>query len=41
MGDREEQIQQFVGITGVDTDRAKFYLESAAWNIEVRSNFRS
>ena len=28
-------IAQFTGVTGVDAERAQFYLESAAWNIDV------
>ncbi|KAL5006746.1 hypothetical protein ScPMuIL_015552 [Solemya velum] len=28
-------IDQFINITGVDSDRAKFYLESSAWNLEL------
>ena len=30
-----ELIAQFTGVTGVDTDRAKFYLEAAGWNLDV------
>ncbi|XP_067654863.1 NSFL1 cofactor p47-like [Haliotis asinina] len=35
MADKQELIDQFVGVTGVDADRAKFHLESAAWNPEL------
>ena len=28
-------IAQFTGVTGVDAERAKFYLESAAWKLDV------
>ena len=36
MADQKESIiQQFVGVTGIDHDRARFYLESASWNLEV------
>lgn len=28
-------IAQFTGVTGTNAERAKFYLESAAWNLEV------
>lgn len=28
-------IAQFCGVTGVDSSRAKFYLESAAWNLQL------
>lgn len=31
----DELISQFVGITGADSERGKFYLESANWNVEV------
>uniref|UniRef100_A0A6M2DDC2 Protein tyrosine phosphatase shp1/cofactor for p97 atpase-mediated vesicle membrane fusion n=1 Tax=Xenopsylla cheopis TaxID=163159 RepID=A0A6M2DDC2_XENCH len=33
--EREEKINQFEAITGVTKERAKFYLESAAWQLEV------
>lgn len=32
----DENIQQFMGITGVDEERARFYLESSAGALEVR-----
>lgn len=32
---KTEMINQFKDLTGVPEDRAKFYLESAAWNVEV------
>lgn len=35
MGDRDELLSQFTDITGVDAERAKFYLESAAWQLEI------
>jgi len=38
MADSEEQsgmISQFVNISGVSEERARFYLESASWNLEV------
>ena len=35
MSDKDQQISQFKGITGVDDARARFYLESAAWNLDV------
>ena len=34
-----ELIAQFTGVTGVDTDRAKFFLESAGWNLDVSIYF--
>ncbi|XP_076450662.1 NSFL1 cofactor p47-like [Babylonia areolata] len=35
MADRDEILNQFASITGVDQDRARFHLESSAWNLEV------
>ncbi|XP_054277638.1 NSFL1 cofactor p47 [Macrosteles quadrilineatus] len=35
MGDRDDLISQFTGITGLDADRAKFYLDSSAWQLDV------
>lgn len=32
---QREKIEQFTNLTGVEADRAKFYLESSGWNIEV------
>ena len=32
---KEDMIDNFVNITSVDKDRARFYLESSAWNLEV------
>ena len=32
---QNELIAQFTGVTGVDTDRAKFFLESEGWNLDV------
>jgi len=36
---KQEMIDNFVGVTGVDKSRAQFYLESAAWNLEVLAMF--
>ena len=36
MADKEGLVAQFMAITGVDTERATFYLESAGWNLDVR-----
>ncbi|XP_071454790.1 NSFL1 cofactor p47 [Hetaerina americana] len=33
--DKDSLLSQFTDITGVDTERAKFYLESSAWRLEV------
>ncbi|CAG9764789.1 unnamed protein product [Ceutorhynchus assimilis] len=35
MSDQEEKVQQFIAVTGANPDRAKFFLDSAAWNVEV------
>jgi len=38
MADSEEQrdlISRFVGVSGMSEERAKFFLESASWNLEV------
>jgi len=32
---REDLIAQFTGVTGSDPERAQFYLESAAWNLDM------
>lgn len=31
-----EVLEEFRAVTGANADRAKFYLESANWNIQVR-----
>ena len=36
MADRDELLSRFTDVTGIDAERAKFYLESAAWQLEVR-----
>lgn len=33
---KEDKIDNFIRITDVDRDRARFYLESSGWNLEVR-----
>ena len=35
-----ELIAQFTSVTGVDAERAKFFLESAAWKLDVSIYFR-
>ncbi|XP_049814906.1 NSFL1 cofactor p47 isoform X1 [Schistocerca nitens] len=35
MADHDELISQFSDVTGVDSERARFYLESSAWKLEV------
>jgi hypothetical protein len=35
MADKDELLSQFRDVTGIDAERAKFYLESSAWRLEV------
>lgn len=35
MANKEELVSQFTVVTGVDRDRAQFYLESSAWQLEM------
>jgi len=35
MADNEEKLTQFITVTGVDEERARFYMESSAWQLEV------
>ena len=32
---RDELVADFTTVTGVDADRAKFYLEASGWNLDV------
>lgn len=32
---KSEVLANFASLTGVDEDRARFYLESSNWNLEV------
>lgn len=32
---QQELVDKFTGVTGVDADRAKFYLESSGWMLDV------
>lgn len=34
--DQDEMVTQFSDVTGVTSDRAKFYLEAANWTLQVR-----
>lgn len=34
--DKTELVANFTSVTGVDTERARFYLEAAAWKLDVR-----
>lgn len=38
MASRDELVSQFADVTGVDAERALFYLESSAWQLEVRQH---
>lgn len=35
MADQEGLVEQFIGVTGAEANRARFYLESAAWDLEL------
>lgn len=35
--DQDEMIVQFSDVTGVRADRARFYLESANWTLQVHT----
>lgn len=35
MSDQDEKLLQFTSITGATEDRAKFFLDSSAWQVEV------
>ncbi|XP_018327189.1 NSFL1 cofactor p47 [Agrilus planipennis] len=35
MSDKEEKVQQFKSVTGVEEERARFYLESSRWDLEI------
>lgn len=37
--EQSNKINEFAGITNVDQERAKFYLESAAWNMDVMKKY--
>lgn len=38
MASRDELVSQFADVTGVEAERAQFYLESSAWQLEVRQH---
>jgi len=33
--EQSNKVNEFASITDIDAERAKFYLESAAWNMDV------
>ncbi|XP_066558351.1 NSFL1 cofactor p47 [Amia ocellicauda] len=35
MADREEAVREFVAVTDVDEERARFFLESAGWDLQL------
>lgn len=36
MASQEESVREFVAVTDVDEERARFFLESAGWDLQVR-----
>jgi len=39
MAEREEAVRGFIAVTDVDEERARFFLESAGWDLQVRVTF--
>lgn len=39
MASQEQSVREFVAVTGVDEERARFFLESAGWSLHVRVFF--
>lgn len=39
MASQEESVREFVAVTDVDEERARFFLESAGWNLQVRLSY--
>lgn len=35
MASQEESLREFIAVSGVDEERARFFLESAGWNLQV------
>ena len=35
MADKQLQVENFMKVTGCDKERSQFFLEAAAWNLEV------
>lgn len=35
MASQEESVRDFVAVTDVDEERARFFLESAGWDLQV------
>ena len=38
MADQDESVREFVAVTDVDEERARFFLESAGWDLQVKDN---
>ena len=38
MADQDESVREFVAVTDVDEERARFFLVSAGWDLQVRDN---
>ena len=36
MSSQEDSVREFIAITDVDGERARFFLESAGWDLQVR-----
>ena len=36
MSSQEDSVREFIDITDVDGERARFFLESAGWDLQVR-----
>ncbi|KAJ3586312.1 hypothetical protein NHX12_012712 [Muraenolepis orangiensis] len=37
MSSQDESVREFIAITDVDAERARFFLESAGWDLQVRA----
>lgn len=36
MASQDESVRDFVAVTGVEEERARFFLESAGWDLQVK-----
>ena len=34
-GNEDQMIANFTEVTGIDTERGRFYLEASGWNLDV------
>ena len=39
-GKKHDALKKFKDITGADDERAKFYMESSAWDLDVSTRFK-